>query len=148
MLYLIIPNIRSAHNVGSFFRTADAFGVDKIFLCGYTPVPPHPRVDKVSLGAEKTVPFEYHKDAWRVVEKLKKEGVQIIAAELTKKSVDYRMWKPKKSVALILGNEVEGVPQNLLKRADKTVHIPMMGQKESLNVSVAAGILCAYVRMK
>ena len=82
------------------------------------------------------------------MEKLKKEGVQIVAAELTKKSVDYRTWKPKSPVALIFGNEVEGVPPALLKRADITVHIPMMGHKESLNVSVAAGILCAYARMK
>ncbi len=118
----------------------------KIFLCGYTPVPPHPRLNKVSLGAEKTVPWEYHKDAWRVVKKLKKEGVRIIAAELTKNSIDYRTWRPRLPVALILGNEVDGVPPSLLKRADVTIHIPMMGQKESLNVSVAAGILSAYIR--
>jgi len=146
MLYLILPNIRSCYNVGSIFRTADAFGVDKIYLCGWTPDPTHPRVAKTSLGAEKTVPWERHKQAWRLVKKLKKDSVRIVAAEQTKNSIDYRKWKPKYSLAIIFGHEVKGVPPSLLKRANYIVHIPMVGQKESLNVSVAAGIFCAHIR--
>ena len=147
MFYLILPDIRSCYNVGSIFRTADAFGVTKIFLCGYTPTPDrNPKIHKVALGAEQNVPWEHCKDAWRVVEKLKKEGAHIVAAEQTKKSLSYKKWKPRFPVAFIFGNEVEGVPQTLLKRADNILHIPMLGKKESLNVSVAVGILCAQMR--
>jgi len=146
MFYLILPNIRSCHNVGSIFRTADAFGVDKIFLCGWTPEPPDPRISKTALGAENTIPWERHKQAGRLIDKLKKDGVQIIAAEFTNNSIDYRKWKPKFPLALILGHEVKGISSSIIKKTDKVVHIPMMGQKESQNVSVAAGIFCAHVR--
>ncbi|OGL88703.1 hypothetical protein A3H75_00480 [Candidatus Uhrbacteria bacterium RIFCSPLOWO2_02_FULL_51_9] len=148
MLYLILPNIRSCYNVGSIFRTADAFGVNKIFLCGYTPTPDkNPKIKKVSLGAEKNVPWEHHAHAWRVVEQLKRDGVRIIAAEQTKNAIDYRAWKPTLPLALILGNEVGGIARALLKRADDVIEIPMHGKKESLNVSVAMGILAAHIRM-
>jgi len=148
MFYLVLPDIRSCYNVGSIFRTADAFGVDKIFLCGYTPTPDkNPKIHKVSLGAEHNVPWEHHAHAWRIIEQLKHAGVLIIAAEQTKNATDYRAWKPALPLALIVGNEVGGISPALLKRADHVIEIPMHGKKESLNVSVAAGILAAHVRV-
>jgi len=139
-IYLILHNIRSAYNVGSIFRTADAAGVAKVFVCGYSPPPNDKKVAKTALGAEKTVPWEHYRQTWRLLEKLKKEGVQIIALEQTKKSVDYRQFEPKFPLALVVGNEVKGLSQKILARADKIIAIPMYGKKESLNVAVAAGI--------
>ena len=146
-LYIICENIRSLYNVGSIFRTSDAVGVKKIYLCGYTGTPDNPRLEKTALGAEKTVEWEHHKQAWRVVDKLKKEGVQIVALEIVDgKSIDIKKFKPKFHLAIIVGHEVDGVSDNLLKRADKIVHIPMKGIKTSLNVSVSHGI-AGYVIM-
>ena len=138
---LILHNIRSAYNVGSIFRTADAAGVSKVYVCDYSPTPDDKKVIKTSLGAEKTVPWEHWLQIWRLLEKLKKEGTQIVALEQTKKSVDYRLFRPKFPVALILGNEVKGLSKKVLKYTDKIVEIPMFGEKESLNVAVAAGIM-------
>ena len=140
-IFVICHNIRSRHNVGSIFRTADAAGVAKIFLCGITPVPPHPNIEKVSLGAEKFVEWEKRKETWRVIDELKKEGVEIISLEQAKNSISLNSLKSaKKSVALILGEEVKGLPDSILDRSDKIVHIPMRGRKESLNVATAFGI--------
>lgn len=141
---LIIPNIRSGHNVGAMFRTADGAGVSKIYLCGYSPRPPHPQVDKVSLGAEKTVPWEYSRQTTRLLKKLKRAGYQLVALEQAPKSVSIYRWKPKFPLALIVGNEKTGVSKNILKQCDKIVHLPMRGKKNSLNVSVAAGIAMYY----
>lgn len=137
---LILPNIRSGHNVGAMFRTADGAGVDKLYLTGFTPCPPHVQVDKVSLGAEKWVQWEYSKNTLPVIKKLKKDGFSIVALEQTKKSVNIYSWQPKFPLALIVGNEKTGVTANLLKYCDTAVHLPMKGKKKSLNVSVAAGI--------
>ena len=126
--------------MGSIFRTADALGIKKIYLCGISGTPKQVGLTKVSLGAEKSVKWEYKKSALSVVKQLKKRGVKIVALELTKKSVDLKDFKPQFPLALILGNEVDGIDKNLLKRADAVIHIPMRGQKESLNVSVAFGI--------
>lgn len=140
-LYVICHNIRSRHNVGSIFRTADAAGVSKIFLCGITPSPPHRDIEKVSLGAEKYVKWEKEKDAWRVIKRLKKENFQIVSLEQVRGAARYDKFKPSKNnIALIIGNEVSGLPKSILKRSDKIIYIPMMGKKESLNVSVAFGI--------
>ena len=140
-MYVICHNIRSRHNVGSIFRTADAAGVSKIFLCGITPAPPHPNIEKVSLGAENFVAWEKCKETWRIIDKLKKEGVEIISLEQAKGAVYLNDLKSvKKSVALILGEEVNGLPKTILDRSDKIIQIPMRGKKESLNVSVAFGI--------
>lgn len=140
-LFVICHNVRSRHNVGSIFRTADAAGFSKIFLCGITPAPPHRDIEKVSLGAEKYVKWEKSKDAWRVIKRLKKENFQIISLERVIGSARYDKFKSsKKSIALIVGNEVNGLPKSILKRSDKIIYIPMMGKKESLNVSVAFGI--------
>ena len=139
-IILILPNIRSGHNVGAIFRTADGAGVDKLYLTGYTPRPPHTQIDKVSLGAEKWMPWEYYKQAGRLLKELKKMGYNIVALEQTKTSQNIFDWKPKFPIALVLGNEKTGVPKSLLKYCDESVEIPMRGKKNSLNVSVAAGV--------
>ena len=135
-IYLILHNVRSLYNVGSIFRTADAAGVSKIFLTGYTPEP----APKTALGAEKFVPWEKVANIQCLTNKLKKEKVKIIALEQAKDAVDYHRFKSKYPLALILGNEVRGLSKSLLKKCDKIIQIPMRGKKESLNVSVAAGI--------
>ncbi len=135
-VYLILRNIRSLYNVGAIFRTADAAGVEKIFLTGYTPLPSA----KTALGAEKYVPCEKISNPAGLINKLKKEKVQIVALEQSPNAIDYRKFKPRSAFALILGNEVRGLSPALLKKCDKIIHIPMRGKKESLNVSVAVGI--------
>ncbi len=146
-LYVICDNIRSLYNVGSIFRTSDALGVTKIYLCGITGTPLQKGVLKVSLGAEDTVPWEYVKDTWRLLDKLKKQGVEIVGLELTPEAQDLKKIKPKFPMALVLGNEVDGLNENVIKRCDRVVYIPMKGKKESLNVSVAFGI-AGYEMMK
>ncbi len=137
---LVLPDIRSAHNVGAMFRTADGAGVEKIYLCGYTARPPHPQLDKVSLGAEKWIKWEYYRQTWRALKELKKKGYNIVALELTEGSQNIFKWKSKFPLALVVGNEKTGVTKKLLKYCDSAVHIPMFGKKSSLNVSVATGI--------
>ena len=139
--YLILPNIRSCHNVGAMFRTADAFQFDRLILCGYTACPPKPQIDKVSLGAEQWVPWEYCVDVVALCAMLKKQGVTIVALEKTDSSLSLDQMPPLDGdVALLVGNEVDGVSSDILLYADMVVHIPMYGKKESLNVSIAAGI--------
>jgi len=145
---VICDNIRSLFNVGSIFRTADALGINKIWLAGITGTPKQSGVTKVSLGAEKAVPWEHVVNTWRLVDRLKKQGYQIVALELTNDSVDVKMFKPKFPVALIVGNEVSGVASSLLKRSDAIIKIPMQGVKESLNVSVAFGIAAYEIATK
>ncbi len=145
----VLPNIRSLHNVGSAFRTADAAGVSKLYLSGITPKPVDPlgnyrrEIVKVALGAERTVPWECARSTVALLKKLKKTGYQIFAVEQSKRSIPYYRVKPAKNarVALVVGNEVEGLPADVLRLADKILEIPMRGKKESLNVSVAFGIV-------
>lgn len=143
---VILHDIRSVHNVGSIFRTADALGVDKIFLCGTTPTPTdrfgRERRDlaKVALGAEKAVRWEYFPRTADVLKKLKKEKYWIVAVEQDKKSVSLEKIKVKYPVAIVVGNEVEGIDKKILAFCDTIAEIPMKGKKESLNVSVAFGI--------
>lgn len=156
--YIIAHNIRSLYNVGSIFRTADAFGVDKIILTGYTGTPKNFRLAKTALGAEKHVEWEYYKRPKKVFEKLKKQGFELVALEnnlpLTPNPSPARGegnmmtlsgFKPRFPIALLLGEEVKGVKKDYLKLCDKIVEIPMQGKKESLNVSVAAGIAMHYI---
>jgi len=138
--YVICDNIRSLENIGSIFRTSDALGVSKIFLCGISGKPPHHKISKTALGAEETIPFEYHRQIGRLIEKLKKSRMQIVALEQDKKAIPYDKLKPKFPLALIVGNEVKGISKKILKNSDKIIFLPMSGQKESLNVSVAFGI--------
>lgn len=145
--FIILHNIRSAQNVGAIFRTADAVGVEKIYLTGYTPAPVDRfgRVDskiaKTALGAEKSVPWESCKSVGALIKRLKKNSVCIVAGEQSSNAVSCTRWKPKFPLAIILGNEVLGVSPAILRVCDEVVEIPMRGKKESLNVSVAAGIL-------
>ena len=139
--YVICDNIRSLENIGSILRTSDALNVNKIFFCGISGYPPSPKISKTALGAEKNIPFEHHWQTWRVIEDLKKEGFQIVVLEQTKKSVLYTKFKPKFPIALVLGNEIRGVLLSIIKRADKIIYIPMKGEKESLNVAVAFGVV-------
>lgn len=145
-VYLIIDNIRSNHNVGSIFRTADALGISKIYLCGTTPSPLDRfgrivgEITKTALGAEKNIKWEYSKLTNSVIKKLKKDGIKIVAIEQAKNSVDYKKVKIKNNIAFILGNEVDGINKNTLKLCDIVAEISMRGGKESLNVSVACGV--------
>ncbi len=144
---VILHDIRSAENVGAIFRTADAAGISKIYLTGYTPTPldrfgrKRKDVAKAALGAEESVSWEQHPDIVALIEKLKKDGVQIIAVEQAENSVDYKSITIKESAAFIFGNEVTGIPSEILEKADVIAEIPMYGKKESLNVSVSAGVI-------
>ena len=146
-IFLILHDIRSVHNVGSIFRTADAAGVSKIFLTGYTPSPidrfRRKRKDftKVSLGAEKSVSWEVRSEALSLMRELRKEGVTIVSVEQSPYARDYRrVARIKAPVVLVYGNEVNGLSQEILDASDNIVEIPMRGHKESLNVSVSVGI--------
>jgi len=152
MVYLVLHNIRSVHNVGSIFRTADAAGVEKIYLTGYTPAPTdrfgRRRKDftKVSLGAENSVAWECRKDIHPLLRELRAKETRIIALEQNPRSIDYRKARVKGAVAVIVGNEVNGLPKSVLTHAETIAEIPMRGKKESLNVSVAAGIFLYAIR--
>ena len=137
---VICHNIRSAFNIGSIFRTADGAGVTKIILGGYSAHPPHPKLTKVALGAEKSVPYECVWQTWRAIEKLKKNGYYIIALEKISQAKNIFEIKKKFPLAIVVGNEKRGLSKEILKRCDQVVFIPMQGKKESLNVSVAFGI--------
>ena len=145
-IFIILPDLRSVYNVGAIFRTADCVGTEKIFLSGTTPTPVDrfgkERKDfaKAALGAEKSVSWEYIKNILVALKKLKAEGFEIIAVEQAKNSIDYKKVVPKNKCVVIFGNEVKGLQKSILKYADVVAEIPMRGKKESLNVSVSAGI--------
>lgn len=145
---IILPNIRSCHNVGAIFRTADAFRVGKLFLVGYTAHPPKPQIDKVSLGAETWIPWDKREELLPLITELKEEGYSIVALEEVEESMSLGEYQPKGPVALVLGNEVDGVSEDVLAQCDAIVHIPMLGKKRSLNVSVAAGVAMHAIRQK
>ncbi len=138
--YVVCHNIRSRENVGSVFRTGDAFGVTKIYLTGYTPSPPHHKISKTALGAESWVPWEKYGSISRLLKKLKRDGIRIIALEQSPRSGPIQKFRPRFPLALIIGSEVKGLSQKILRQADEAVEIPMLGRKESLNVAVAFGI--------
>ena len=143
---LILPNIRSAINVGAIFRTADAIGIDKVYLVGCTPRPTdqygriQKDIEKSALGAETWIPWEYKKTLLPLIQSLKKQNYEIVALEQSEESIDYRKYKKHLKVVLVLGPEVDGLDEKILKNCDKIIEIPMYGKKESLNVSVAAGV--------
>jgi tRNA G18 (ribose-2'-O)-methylase SpoU len=143
--YVICDNIRSLENIGSIFRTADALGVKKIYLCGISGKPPHHKISKTALGAEETIPWEYVKQTSRLIDKLKKSKINIVALEQSKKSVLYTKFLPKFPLALIVGNEVKGVSKTILKKCNKIIELPMRGKKESLNVAVSFGVAGYYI---
>lgn len=144
-LYVIAHNIRSLHNVGSIFRSADSFGVNKIYLTGYSGAPVGNnagKISKVALGAEEFVPWEQSKSAVRLIKKLKAQGIRIAVLEnnVRRKTIALGKYKPKFPLALLLGEETKGNTKVLLGLADDILEIPMHGKKESLNVSVACGV--------
>lgn len=142
-LIIIADNVRSMHNVGSIFRTSDAFLVEKIYLCGITPTPPHREIQKTALGATESVDWQYAENTLEVVNQLKKEGWTILALEQTTNSVMLDELKVEKGekIAIVLGNEVEGVNQEVINLCHKAVEIPQFGTKHSFNVSVSCGIM-------
>ncbi|MBK9147278.1 MAG: RNA methyltransferase [Flavobacteriales bacterium] len=140
---VVLDGLRSRHNVGSIFRTCDAFGVERLVLCGFTPCPPHHEIEKTALGATRSVPWEHAADAITALSRLKAEGYQTIAVELTEralplKSLAYVLDGP---VALVFGNELHGVSEAAVTAADACVMVPQRGSKHSLNVSVCAGVV-------
>lgn len=144
---VILHNIRSAHNVGSVFRTADAAGVGKIYLTGYTPLPTdrfgraQKKIAKTALGAEKYLVWEYDKILVKLIKKLKKEGWNVVGVEQDKNAKDYKKFRSKKKTAFLFGNEVRGLSARARTLCNELLEIPMHGKKESLNVSVTAGII-------
>lgn len=153
-IVLVLHNIRSLYNVGSIFRTAETAGVSKIYICGITPQPSdflgnyRKEISKVALGAEKIIPWEYNRFTLNVLKKLKEKGYKIVAVEQSPKAISYFKFCPSKKakIALVLGNEVKGISQKILDFSDKILEIPMLGKKESLNVSVAFGVVVFYLR--
>ena len=147
MKYLIVENVRSAYNVGEIFRTADGAGVDKIFLVGYTPLPidrfgrPQTEIAKTSLGASVTMNWESAASTAEIITQLQSDGCTVVALEQTPNSISISEFVVPENVAYVLGNEVEGVTAQTLSLVDRVIDIPMLGKKESLNVSVAAGIV-------
>jgi tRNA G18 (ribose-2'-O)-methylase SpoU len=140
---LVLDNIRSAHNVGSAFRTSDAFKVDRIVLCGICAVPPSAEIHKSALGAEDSVPWEHVDDTLEAVAQLRSEGYRIVAVEQTENSVKLGEFRPVpgERYALIFGNEVDGVQQSVVDASDFALEIPQYGTKHSLNVSVSIGVV-------
>lgn len=155
-MIIVLHNIRSMHNVGAIFRTADAAGCKKIYLCGITPSPlnefkkPRQQITKVSLGAEDYIEWEKAGRTHALLDKLKKDGYRILALEQNEKSVPYNKVKISKkeldNTVLVVGHEVKGLSDAILKRADDIIEIPMAGKKESLNVSIAFGIVVFSLR--
>ncbi|NDK10272.1 RNA methyltransferase [Candidatus Gracilibacteria bacterium] len=143
MKILLLDNIRSMQNVGALFRNADGSGFQKIFLTGCTPTPPRKEISKTALGGEKSIDWEYYSSAQECLRYIKKSGFTIYSIELDEKSIDYKNLynNTPLNICLILGNEINGVQRTLLDESDEIVMIPMLGKKESLNVSVAGGIV-------
>ena len=142
-LVVVLDNIRSAHNVGSAFRTADSFGIDKVFLCGISAVPPSAEIHKSALGAEDSVPWEHVDDTLEAVRRLQADGYTVVAVEQTVHSVKLGAFRrdPGRKYALIFGNEVSGVRQDVVDASDFSLEIPQFGTKHSLNVSVSVGVV-------
>jgi len=142
-LIVILDNIRSLNNIGSVFRTADAFRIEKIYLCGITAQPPHKDIHKTALGATDSVDWEYVEDTLEVVEKLKSRNIKVLSIEQVENSKKLQECRPIKGqkYALIFGNEVKGVQQKVVDASDGSIEIPQFGTKHSLNISVSAGVV-------
>lgn len=140
---VVLENIRSMHNVGSVFRTADAFLIEAIYICGYTAQPPRKEIDKTALGATETVNWKYFSSSKEAVEQLRKEDYKVFAIEQVDKSISLEKFHENniERVALIFGNEVSGVEAEIIASCDGCIEIPQFGMKHSLNISVAAGIV-------
>lgn len=144
-IYLILDNIRSMYNVGAIFRTADAAKIKKLYLCGITATPPRAEIEKTALKTIEYVPWEHVSNLKLKIKNLKKRGIQIVALEQTDQSINYRKFKYKKPVAIIVGNEVTGIDNDVLKLCNAAVEIPMHGIANSLNVTTAVGIILYHL---
>jgi len=142
-IIIILDNIRSLNNIGSVFRTADAFLIEKIYLCGITARPPHKDIQKTALGATETVAWEYAEDTLELVTKLQQEGKKVYAIEQAANAVMLDKFEPLKdqTSAVIFGNEVKGVQQEVVTASDAVIEIPQLGSKHSLNISVSTGVV-------
>ncbi len=142
-IILVLDNIRSLNNIGSVFRTADAFLIKKIYLCGITATPPHKDIRKTALGATESVDWEYVQDTLELVQSLQKEGASVVSIEQAEDSVQLQDFNPnpEKTYALVFGNEVKGVSQEVVSASDLVLEIPQFGTKHSLNISVSAGVV-------
>jgi tRNA G18 (ribose-2'-O)-methylase SpoU len=140
-IYIVLENVRSLFNVGAVFRTADAVAAAGVYLAGFTGTPPRKEIRRVALGAEESVPWRYAPDAPSAVRALRSRGVHVVALEQAAGSVDFREYAYRLPVAVVVGHEVEGVSPETLDVCEGAVHIPMLGEKVSLNVSVAAGVM-------
>lgn len=149
-IIIILDNIRSMHNVGSAFRTADSFLIEKIFLCGITPSPPHRDIHKTALGATETVNWESVIDIVNCIQSLKKNNYKIFAVEQVHQSIalNYFEFKKNEKIAFVFGNEVQGVSQQVIDICDACIEIPQHGSKHSLNVSVSVGIILWEITKK
>jgi tRNA G18 (ribose-2'-O)-methylase SpoU len=141
----VLDNIRSLYNVGAMFRTSDAVLAEKMLLCGITGYPPRKEIDKVALGAVDVVPWEYCHSAYETLLKLKEKGIKIYALELTDNSIDFKETKFEFPLAIILGNEVEGICEDIMPLVDEAISIKMLGRANSLNVATAYGIVAYEV---
>ena len=148
-IVVVLDNIRSAHNVGSVFRTADSFKIDKVWLCGICAVPPSAEIHKSALGAEDSVAWEHVQDTMEAVSRLKEDGYVVVSAEQTVGSVMLDTFVPEKGkkYAVVFGNEVSGVRQDVVNASDFCLEIPQYGTKHSLNVSVSAGVILWHFRL-
>lgn len=145
----VLDNIRSAHNVGSVFRSCDSFKVDKVYLCGICSCPPSAEIHKSALGAEDSVPWEHFADTMDALAELRKAGYTVVSVEQTVNSVSLDKFRPEpgKKYALVFGNEVDGVRQDVVDASDFSLEIPQFGSKHSLNVSVSAGVVLWHFRL-
>lgn len=142
-LVLVLDNVRSMHNVGSVFRSSDGFLIEAIYLCGYTPQPPHRDINKTALGATETVAWTYFNNTKDAVFSLREKGFKILSVEQAENSISLEnvQWDRTSPLALVFGNEVDGVAQEVIDLCDGCIEIPQWGMKHSLNISVAAGIV-------
>lgn len=149
-LVVVLDNVRSMHNVGSVFRTCDAFLVEKICLCGFTPTPPHREIQKTALGATETVAWESHPSTLDLITQLQNQAYKVYAVEQTHHSIalDEFTPEPKSKLALVFGNEADGVDEQVIAQCNGTIEIPQFGSKHSFNISVSAGIVLWEVYQK
>ncbi len=151
-LIIILDNIRSLNNIGSVFRTADAFLIQKIYLCGITATPPHKDIHKTALGATDSVDWEYIENTMKLIKKLKEQRIQILSIEQSENSVSLEYFRTQKNTtyAIVFGNEVKGVQQEVVSNSDNVIEIPQFGTKHSLNISVSCGVVVwdLFVKLK
>lgn len=138
---ILLHDVRSLYNVGSFFRSADAAGCEKLYLCGITGRPPHARLAKTALGAEESVPWEHYPDPVTILQRLRQHGHEIAAIETSVHATDLYDWQPRFPVCVLFGHEVDGLAEPLLGVCDTHIRIPMLGRKHSLNVATAGGVV-------